>query len=501
MNRSWNRIASTASLLAVTLLAAPTAGAMDCPKHSERRVAHFEEAARRLIAQCAHRVGDGCPDARLESRLDRLATRIAARLERRCPDVGADAMIAAARARVLCDTLDHCGAGTITVRVDGGDDGARGASARRLRANAGFSGITHDLQILEGATYTAELADCDAPDDTSCTLRGATAGTSFGAPSPLSAGGIPICVTVDFLSDLTGTFDRATGELTQEAEVEVRVFNGELADRPCPACVPADGTPALGEAGTCVGGPNAGAACEVEGLGDPSLGSFRGTSHACGPGRHQLVEFRTRASATTGGFDMAPLPDGPACRHPDFLGQTCPCGMCNDPDNTTCRSHADCPVVDGRPGICGGRRCWGGADHGKSCTVSADCADGAFCTTIGEPLAKDKCMDEPCTADAEGNGFCPAGPLDSRCAIARHRGCGGDPDCPPGDTCITEFRRCHLDPIALTGAPDAPSGGTARPTLVGGFCMAATGSSATNHVAGFPGAITYVWPTEITIGE
>lgn len=500
MNHSWKPMASMAALVAVGVLAASTAGAMDCPNHAARRVAHFEQAARRLITQCVRRSGDACPDARLQTRLERLATRIATRLDSRCPDVGAEDLIADARASVLCDTLDDCGGSTITVRVGAGHAGARAASARRLRADAGSSGLAHDLQILEGAEYTAELGDCDAPGDTACTLHGATAGTGFGAPSPLSAGGVTFCVTVDFVSDITGTFDRATGDLSEEAEVAIGVFVGAAADLPCPACVPADGEPSLGEAGTCSGGAHAGAACAVEGLGDPGLGAFRGTSDACGAGINRIAQFHTRASATTGAFDMAPLPDGPRCADFDFAGQTCPCGMCNDPGNTACRSDADCPVVDGVQRTCGGRRCWGGANDGQPCTAGSTCPGGG-CFVGGEPTAKNACLDQVCTADTDGTGVCAAGPIDTHCAIAKHRGCAWDGDCPAGDTCVESLRRCHLDPIGLAGTPDAPSAGRAAPTLVGGFCMASAQSASVNNVAGFPGPVTYVWPTEITFGE
>jgi hypothetical protein len=500
MNRSWNPMASTAALIAVTLLAVPTAGAVNCPNHSARRVAHFEQAARRVVTQCVRRLGDACPDTRLETRLERLASRIASALDRRCPDVGAADLIAAARARVLCDTLDRCSAGTITVRLESGDAGARTASARRLRADAGSSGLMHDLQILEGAEYTADLTDCDDPGDTSCTLHGATAGTGFGAPSPLSGGGIAFCVTVDFVSDISGTFDRATGELSKEADVEIGVFSGTGVDQPCPSCVPADGDPSLGEAGTCAGGAHAGAACVVEGLGDSGLGSLRGTSDACGAGTHRYVQFRTRASATTGAFDMAPLPDGPRCADFDFVGQTCPCGMCDDPGNTACRSHADCPAVGGVPGACGGRRCWGGSNDGQPCTSGSTCP-GGICQSHGEPTAKNACVDQICTADTDGTGVCAAGPIDTHCAIAKHRGCLSDDDCPAGDGCVESLRPCHLDPIALAGTPDVPSAGRAQPTLVGGFCMASAQSASVNAAAGFPGPVTYVWPTEITLGE
>lgn len=504
MNRSWSKRTSWTLAAAATLIAVD-AGAWECVDYPSRRLDHFETLARREIARCTRR-SDDCPDATLRTRLDALAARIARAITRRCPDVDAGAQLTAMRGRLFCADLGRCAAGSITVRVE--NDATAGSSAlardaappssRQLRADAGWTGLAHGLQILEGASYTAELSRC-GDGDTICDLHGATAGTSFGAPSPLSAGGVAFCLAIGFASDLTGTYDLATGALSEEAQVGIDVSLDGQIDRPCPACVPEDGDPALGEAGTCAGGEHAGAACTVEGFGDPSLGSLRGTSADCGPGRTAIAHFDTHATATTGTFDLSPLPDSPRCTLYEFIGQRCPCSTCND-GATACRSDADCPATGVAPGICGGRYCLEGRNEGQPCSSSTQCP-GGFCSTPGIGTAKNACIDQTCTNIGDGQGVCLEGPVDQHCAIAKLRGCATDADCPPGDTCIEENRACHPDALTLVGTPDAPSGGIAHPTLVGGFCMAPARSMAVNVAAGFPGPVTYVWPTAITFGE
>jgi hypothetical protein len=154
----------------------------------------------------------------------------------------------------------------------------------------------------------------------------------------------------------------------------------------------------------------------------------------------------------------------------------------------------------GASGICGGRRCVNGSNAGAPCTSGSVCP-GGVCLTPGEPTAKNLCLDAVCTPTGDEGGECLAGPIDTHCAVARHRGCASDDDCPAGDACVSENRKCHPDPIALAGTPDTPSAGRAHPTLVGGFCMAPAATAAVNNAAGFPGPVSYVWPTEVVFGQ
>ena len=218
------------------------------------------------------------------------------------------------------------------------------------------------------------------------------------------------------------------------------------------------------------------------------------------PAADRIAQFHSHAIATTGAFDFTPLPNGPKCTAGNFVGETCLCSTCNDADGTACHSDADCPVSGGAPGICGGRRCIQGSNLGQPCSSPSQCP-GGFCLTIGAPIARNACIDGPCMPTGDGRGECTNGPLDSRCEVTRHRYCSYDGDCPSGDRCVTEARSCSLDTIALDGSADQPVDGVAHPTLVGGFCMSSARSAAVNTVAGFPGPVTYEWPSEVRFGE
>jgi hypothetical protein len=420
-------------------------------------------------------------------------------VKRRCPDAPIEDRLAAVQKELLCERLRRCG--TITVRlVEQTAPRTRPAAdttgTRVLRVDAGTTGIAHDLRILEGAAYRAELRNCDAEADTLCDLQGTTAGQAFGAPSPFGVGGIPVCVSIDFTSDLAGTFDLATGALDEAASVRVGVYLGAAIDAPCPVCRTLDDDPRLGEAGRCEGGPASGAPCAVHALAGPAYGRNGATSRDCLPADSaRLGSFETVAAATTEDFTMAPSSDGPHCAFPS--DHTCLCDTCNDAAATPCHTHADCPASGGLPGVCGGLRCLGEADAGTPCASDVECLSGR-CGRAGAPSRPNACVDGLCTPDDAGGGFCGAGPMDAHCAIEQQRPCFEDLHCPlPGDTCVTAPRRCHPTTIALTGSRDGPAAGVAHPTLVGGFCLGSFGASAVDVAGGFPGPVTYTWPAEI----
>jgi hypothetical protein len=353
--------------------------------------------------------------------------------------------------------------------------GPSAVAPRWLRTNAGFSGFSHGLQIFEGASYTADLRECDGETDTQCVLHAATGGTAFGPPTPLSVGGVSVCLLIDYESDLTGEMDLVTGALSQKAQVAIRIYSSNEIDRPCPACVPANGDPQLGETGICAGGPDDGQPCTVEALADPSLLAFRGTSLLCRPPGHPIGEFATLASATTGDFVLATSEASPNCRASGWGDRKCLCDVCDDPAATPCHSNADCPSPSGTPGVCGvGNR--------------------------GAATQQNTCVDRVCTPTGPDTGVCQSGPSDSHCVVQPFRSCLDDADCPaPGDTCNSSPRSCLLDRIALTGSADPLVGGVANPTLVGGFCLGTFGSAAVNTAGGFPGPVSYVWPARIVV--
>jgi hypothetical protein len=209
--------------------------------------------------------------------------------------------------RIFCHRLGHCasrfGSARLAVTAHTPD------TARRLAVDSGWTGIAHDIQILEGAGFVSELTACGAAGDGRCELFGRTAGTPFGAPSPISAGGIPVCVTVDFATDVIGHVDLERGDLTESATVAIGVYVDGTPAMPCPVCVTA-GDPVLGATGACRGGANDGDACVVGGLAGPEYGAFRATSVDCPPADLPLATFRSVATATT---DAVERPAGLPC--------------------------------------------------------------------------------------------------------------------------------------------------------------------------------------------
>ena len=505
-----------------TVIPRPAAAALDCSQYTALRVARFRAAAARVVRACLRRSarkGIVCPDEKLTTRLASLHAAAVKALERRCPGGNAEGKIAAEQEDVLCELLAICPSptrfGAVDLRVLGSSpgSGARSGATRTLRLDAGWTALTHDLGVLEGADVTAELDNCDGATDTICDLHGATTGVSFGAPSPVSGGGIATCITVEFGSDLTGTLDLATGDVSESAQLHVRYYRGATIAAPCSACLVDDGDPQLGEAGTCQSGPSFGQSCTVEGLADVGYGSNRATSTQCPPDPAKLIgDFRSTVTVTTGQSTLATTGDSPACYGKP--GASCPCDTCNTAEPIACTSDADCPESGGAPGICGGKRCIGPtATLGTPCTTSTECGSGSVCGRTGEPTKPDACLyleDESptgCQPVSEGYGECVSGPLDEVCEIQHHLGCLQDVDCQPpnaaipGDRCIVRNRGCFLDPIVTTGAPDPPVDGTAHPVLAGSFCMGPSSRSAQNVVTGIPGPVRFVWPTELTLGN
>jgi hypothetical protein len=509
----------------------PAAAALDCSQYTTLRVTRFRAAAERVVEACLRRSarkGIICPDEKLTTRLAALHAAAVKALERRCPGGNGEGKISAEQEDVLCDLLAICPSptptppqptpsrfGAVTLRVLASSAGgaatalARGAATRTLRVDAGWTALTHDLGVLEGADVTAELDNCDGVTDTICDIHGATTGVSFGAPSPVSGGGIATCMTVEFGSDLTGTLDLATGDLTETAQLHIEYYRGFSIYAPCSACLVADGDPELGEAGTCESGPAFGQPCTVEGLGDVGYGGERGTSTQCPPDPAKLIgDFRSVVTATTGQSTLAVTAASPPCSYSN-LGQ-CPCATCNTAEQIACSSNADCPVSGGAPGICGGRRCVSGTMNGTPCASSTEC-DSGLCTRTGEPTKRDACLymedEDPtgCQPVSEGYGVCVSGPLDTVCEVQHHRGCIQDADCQPpsgvipGDRCIVRNRGCFLDPIVTTGTPDPPAGGVAHPVLAGSFCMGPSVRAAHNDVTGLPGPVRFLWPSELTL--
>jgi hypothetical protein len=499
----WSSVLALLVAGAVVLPPTASARARTCFEYTALRVARFRTGAEHAVAACLRR-GGSCPDARLTARLAMLHRVGVRAIERRCPGSGGEAAIAAAEAAILCQTLAVCPQPTPLPTHT-----PRPADPPFAHLDAGWTGIAHDLSVPTAASATAALSNCDGATDTVCDLFAATTGTSFGPPTPMSAGGVATCVTFAFATDMTGTFD--TGALAESSALRIAYYLGDVIDAPCPVCLTDDGDPQLGEAGICQLGANDGSPCTVEALAQPRYGRNRATSNDCAPDPTRLVgDYQTPLTATTGTSSFGTTGQSPSCSGDP--GSICMCSTCNTAANITCTSNADCPVSGGAPGICGGRRCLGGPNVGAPCTSSSACP-GAPCSRTGEPTRPTSCIEDTdsappptgteCIADTTEVGACRLGPLDQVCELQPHRGCTTDADCQsvdfPGDVCVTQVRPCFLDPILATGTPDVPVGDVAHPLLAGSFCLAPTRSAAVNVVNGFPGPARIVFPLELAI--
>ncbi len=353
----------------------------------------------------------------------------------------------------------------------------------------GWTGQSHNGTIQAGAAITGQIAACDGISDFECTFlanvgsfcsgdpsRNCTetsqcvAGQTcvvnrYGAPQPLSSGGVPVCLISRFAEDVTGTYNIATGAASIRIPLNTLVYFSPDVSQPCPVCNCGAANLQdcqIGQTGTCEGfGANPGGACRVD-----ATGPFGPTSNDCEPVPAANVSGGgVRAfydPATTG---VVSFPSSQPCDAPGFEGQSCWC--------------------DGqlRPNACV-NACDGGDRDAQACSSDAECPNA--------PAGACRPLCRQITGEPLGEGFCPAGPADLRCAGAEEIGCvilsnPGTPEqtdtCPTGTgPCESGLRRCFLDPIQREGTP-----GTDTNVLASAICLPATGAAAIDTNTGLPG--------------
>jgi hypothetical protein len=219
-----------------------------------------------------------------------------------------------------------------------------------------------------------------------------------------------------------------------DLQIDFAIHTGDDVARPCPRC---NGL-ALGEVGSCEGGPRDGQPCTV----DATHGPLGNTSFDCPPSPGARVgSSLLPLDLTTEGSSIAPRE---RCTGSGNPGQQCYCAGQE-------RQNA----------------CTGG-----TCIV----ADGFF-----------------------GEGECVDGPVDQTCLIETFRGCTVDADCPAlNDSCNARTREClgATDEVFSVG-PISRRGEASRtdPLLAGTFCIDATSSAAVNTAVGLPGPGAVRLPT------
>jgi hypothetical protein len=298
------------------------------------------------------------------------------------------------------------------------------------RADLGWTGISH------GQPWPAEqrlgfALDCSA-GGTRCPALGGAPGDFFGAPIPLSSGGVPACIVNRLRTGVGGSVDTKSGCGELSLHLTASIFLGEEVARPCPVCrgdaTANDGT----RGGTCAGGATPGAACDAQ-----SAGAFGATSNDCAPNPGKNAGDLTIdvAPLTTGGVELAP---------------TLKCKAVTEKDAGRCHCAAQA-----QPSAC----------VGTPCDAAGRCTDGPI------------------------DGACDGAPWRGCLPGTGRANCE---DVEPGSgECQVSLRQCFGGTITASGACDPE-----RPTYVGVFCTPQTRAAALNSAAGLPGPARLVLPLE-----
>ena len=131
----------------------------------------------------------------------------------------------------------------------------------------GWTGISHNFPVVRGATIQMCLQGCDVTANSQCTEEEMsteqTNGAFFGAPIPLLAAGVPVCLVNRFGSPkLTGgAVDLLTGGIAANINLLSSVYLSS-ATQLCPRCSGND----VGKTGICDSGPQQGRACRTGGV-------------------------------------------------------------------------------------------------------------------------------------------------------------------------------------------------------------------------------------------
>jgi hypothetical protein len=313
-----------------------------------------------------------------------------------------------------------------------------------------ISGPIQNLHADEGdinARRCSNDLSIECADDTPC--GSGTCVFYFGAPLPLSAGGINTCVTNQVNGPATGTVNVESGQFATALTLKSTVFNQTEAGDPCPKCN-GDATPNDGvKGGTCLGGTKNGQACDVNGR--SPIPSFGSTSLDCPPAG--VISALAIALDGSSGTETETLTaSSPACQAQP--GKKCFCP----------------PGPNGQP------------------TAPSACVDDSTTPDVVEQCG-------PVTAGSN-EGQCEFAPVTKICSPTEtFRECTSNAECTAsGDTCIGVPRPCYLDDgvvggsVTAKGVADPPDkNGVANPTFAAVFCIPPVAQLAINAAGGLPG--------------
>src|SRR5262245_58383205 len=235
----------------------------------------------------------------------------------------------------------------------------------------GWTGSSHNFPIIQGSTLKYCLSNCDVTGDTLCDGSGTTGdgslnGPTFGAPLPLLASGVPVCVINRYQEPtITSTFDLASGvgsgQINLFSDVYLTNNSGEVCPRCNPDTAPSSPEDAIGKRGKCSSTARAGAgtACTIEGQVKVTLGAGNQQyflSSACIPAQSQnTASLDIRLPLTTGQapplVGPLPCPDSAGPQTSDDAcgaGGTCTEGACT---GSACVSGSGTSCIDPKGGI------------------------------------------------------------------------------------------------------------------------------------------------------
>jgi hypothetical protein len=96
-------------------------------------------------------------------------------------------------------------------------DGAHPELGNGSDLDNGWTGTSHNFPVIGGSSLVYCLSGCDVTTTFDCTATGTTGagtanGATFGAPLPLLAANVPVCVVNQFVdTTLNGTYNLQTG--------------------------------------------------------------------------------------------------------------------------------------------------------------------------------------------------------------------------------------------------------------------------------------------------
>jgi hypothetical protein len=207
----------------------------------------------------------------------------------------------------------------------------------------GWTGTSHNFPVVSNSELRVCLAGCGATSNPQCTEDEAQTAVvnpaTFGAPLPLLAAGVPVCVVNNFGNPkITGfSANIFTGVASGTVNLQSRIFLTTVT-QVCPRCSGQN----VGDAGTCDSGAQQGRACVTNGI--VTVANAAGNkvytlSPDCAPGGTAAGTIPISLPVTTGTSTLSPpcpgqtsltkancgacgtLCTGPACNSKDAAGQ------------------------------------------------------------------------------------------------------------------------------------------------------------------------------------